>query len=201
MSPKLFTHRDPRDFYSEPNLITLLRLVGSLTLFTLAALKSSPTLNYIGLAVHWGGDVLDGFIARRFKQETILGAEIDIIADRVEILFFLINFIDFNPGIALPVVIYMVDFAFVDFYLGLQFVKFDIISPNYFDKVDRPVYRWNFSPLGKFANSTIVVLILIFLPQLQLLAAAWAVGLIVVKTVSAVRLFRIRLQNPGQAKD
>lgn len=144
----------------------------------------NPTYNFIGLAVHWFGDVADGFYARRFKQETILGAEIDIIADRIETLFFYVNFLHFQPTLYIPVAIYLLDFAFVDFYLSYQFLKYNIISPNYFYKVDQTVYILNFSPVGKFCNSTVVTLILIFLPKLQVIASIFAVLLIVVKSYS-----------------
>ena len=184
---------DPRSFLSWPNFVTLLRLIASLIFFTLAAIKSSPTLNFIGLGIHWAGDVVDGVLARRARQETILGAEIDIIADRVESIFFYVNFLCFNPELFLPIVLYLLDFAFVDFYLSYQFLKYPIISPNYFYLVDRRVYRYNFSPVAKFCNSTVVALLLIFLPQWQILATLFASGLIILKMRS---IFWLR-EKPG----
>lgn len=172
---------DPRSFTSWPNLITLIRLIASLIFFTLAAVRSNPTFNFIGLGLHWAGDVADGLLARRTRQETILGAEIDIIVDRLESIFFYLNFLRFNPHLFLPIVIYLIDFAFVDFYLSYQFIKYPIISPNYFYLVDQRVYRYNFSPLAKFCNSTVVALLLIFVPQWQLLATFFASGLIILK--------------------
>ena len=185
----LFKPQSPRSFYSEANILTLLRLAFSLFFFTLAVLKSNPTYNFIGLAVHLIGDYLDGLCARTLKQETILGAEIDLIADRVEALFFYVNFIYFRPAMYVPVAIYMIDYAFVDFYLSYQFIKYGIISPNYFYKVDKTVYLLNYSPVGKFCNSTVVVLMLIFLPQLPIVPALFATGLICVK------LFSVHLLN------
>lgn len=184
MNIRPFRPKDPQSFYSEPNVLTVIRLLGSLTFFILAIIKSNPTYNYIGLAIHWFGDVADGFYARKFKQETILGAEIDIIVDRVETLFFYVIFLSFRPYLFLPAAIYIINFAFVDFYLSYQFLKFDIISPNYFDKVDRTVYRLNYSPLAKLCNSMVVTLILIFIPQLQVMATIFASLLIGVKTFS-----------------
>lgn len=175
---------DPRSFSSWPNLITLIRLILCLILFTLASLKANPTLNFIGLGFHWAGDVADGLLARRSKQETILGAEIDIIADRIESIFFFLNFLSFNPHLYLPIIIYLFNFAFVDFYLSYQFLKYPIISPNYFYLVDHRVYRYNFSPVAKFCNSTIVALLLIFIPQWQILATLFACGLIFMKVRS-----------------
>ena len=195
MKCRPFKPKDPQCFYSEPNILTLIRLVLSLSFFILAIIKRNPTYNFIGLGIHWFGDVLDGVYARKFKQETILGAEIDIIADRVEILFFYVNFLYFRPQLFLPAAIYLVDFAFVDFYLSYQFLKYDIISPNYFYKVDKTVYLLNYSPVGKFCNSAVVTLILIFLPQLQIIATIFACILIGIKTYSIHLLNKKRLVN------
>lgn len=192
MKCRPFKPKDPRCFYSEPNLLTFLRLVLSLTFFILAIINQSPTYNFIGLGIHWLGDVLDGFYARKFKQETILGAEIDIIADRVEILFFYVNFLYFHPSLFLPIAVYLINFAFIDFYLSYQFLKYDLISPLYFHKVDRKVYLLNFSHPGRFFNSTIVTLILIFLPQLQIAATIIAFGLIGVKSYSIYLLNKMK---------
>jgi CDP-diacylglycerol--glycerol-3-phosphate 3-phosphatidyltransferase len=194
----MFKPRPPESIYSEPNIVTLVRLAASLVFFILAAVQNNPTLNFVGLGIHWLGDVLDGKWARLAKQETILGAEIDIIADRVETLFFYVNFLRFQPALYLPIAVYLVDFAFVDFYLSYQFVKFGIISPNYFFKVDRTVYRLNFSPVGKFCNSTVVTLTLIFLPRLQLLALAFACALIAVKVYSIKRLIGLAAKKTGK---
>jgi phosphatidylglycerophosphate synthase len=184
--------RDPRSISSAPNVVTLIRLAACLVLFALAVVKDREIFNFIGLAVHWVGDTLDGWFARTFKQETVLGAEIDIIADRVEALFFFINFIHFHPGLVLPVIVYILNFAFVDFYLSYQFVKYDIISINYFGRVDRRVYALNFSPPAKFANSAPVILVLIFLPKLWVAALVMAFALIVVKVYSVTLLWKKR---------
>lgn len=198
MKCRPFKPKEPYCFYSEPNILTVLRLALSLIFFTLAITQANPTYNFIGLGIHWLGDVLDGFYARKFKQETILGAEIDIIADRVGTLFFYINFLYFRPALFLPAAVYLIDFAFVDFYLSCQFLKYDIISPNYFYKVDRTVYLLNFSPVGKFCNSTVVTLILIFLPKLQVIATLFAALLIGVKTFSIRLLNKRRISDESQ---
>ena len=87
--------------------------------------------------------------------------------------------------------LYLIDYAFIDFYLSYQFVKFNIISPNYFDQVDGIVYKLNFSPLGKFSNSSVVTLTLIFLPQLWIAVSIYASGLIFVKSYSVYRLLTL----------
>ena len=187
-----FRPKDPRALASGPDLVTVLRLTGSLVFFVLAAVRRDPTANFIGLGIHWLGDFADGFYARKTRQETILGAEIDIIADRVETMFFYVNFLHFHPELYLPAALYVLDFAFVDFYLSYQFLKYDIISPNYFGRVDRRIYLLNFSPGGKFLNSMLVTLLLIFLPGARAVAAAIVAGLIGIKTYSIGRLSRIK---------
>jgi phosphatidylglycerophosphate synthase len=197
MTGLFFKPKDPRAMASGPDVVTALRLAGSLVFFVLAAVRRDPVANFVGLGIHWLGDLADGFYARRTRQETIFGAEIDIIADRVETMFFYVNFINFRPAISVPAALYIVDFAFVDFYLSYQFLKYGLISPNYFDRVDRRTYLLNFSPAGKFMNSTVVTLLLIFLPGWRAVAAAFAAGLIGVKTYSIVRLSRIKKDGPS----
>jgi CDP-diacylglycerol--glycerol-3-phosphate 3-phosphatidyltransferase len=188
---KIFSPLPPESIFSMANVITLIRFVGSIVFFVLAIVKMNLTYNYIGLVIHIIGDVADGNYARFFKQETIFGAEIDIIADRVEFLFFHIIFLMFRPELAIPVILYIVNFAFIDFYLSYQFLKFDLISINHFDKVDKTVHKLNFSFLAKPANSVVVTFTLIFLPQFWLFAAVFAAGLIVVKCYSVYRLHQL----------
>jgi CDP-diacylglycerol--glycerol-3-phosphate 3-phosphatidyltransferase len=197
----MFSCRTPDRLWTEATGITLLRLALSLVFFTLAILEQDITYNYIALGIHWAGDVLDGFVARRFKQETIPGAELDLIADRIETLLFFVIFLHFRPQLYIPVGIYVLNFAFVDFYLGYQFNKFGIISPNYFGEVDPTVYRLNFSPPAKFINSTVVTLLLIFFPQLWVLAAGLAGVLLGVKSYSVFLLHRItgQISRPGNS--
>jgi len=188
---KIFSPLPPESIFSIPNVITLIRFVGSIAFFVLAILKMNQTYNYIGLVIHIIGDVADGNYARFFKQETIFGAEIDIIADRVEFLFFYIIFLMFKPELAIPVALFIINFAFIDFYLSYQFLKFDLISINHFYKVDRTVHKLNFSLLAKPANTVVVTFILIFLPQFWLFAAVFAAVLIVVKCYSIYRLHQL----------
>ena len=192
MKFKLFQPIEPDRYFSEPNIITYLRVIFSLFFFILAILYKNPTYNFIGFGIHWIVDFIDGYYARRFNQETIFGAELDIIADRLEIIFFYVNFLYFRPYLYLPVALYLIDYAFIDFYLSYQFVKFKIISPNYFNKVDKTIYLLNYSPGGKFSNSSVVTLLLIFLPKLYILVIIIACILIGVKTYSIYRLTRCK---------
>jgi len=188
---KIFSPLPPESIFSIPNVITLIRFVGSIVFFVLAIVKMNLTYNYIGLIIHWIGDVADGNYARFFKQETIFGAEIDIIADRVEFLFFYFIFLVFNPELALPIILFVVNFAFIDFYLSYQFLKFDLISINHFYKVDKTVHRLNYNYISKPANTVVVTCTLIFFPQFWLFATVFAAGLIIVKCYSIHRLHQL----------
>lgn len=188
---RMFKPKSPESIFSGANILTLLRVGAGLVFFSLAVVRHNPVYNYIGFFIHWFMDWLDGFIARSFKQETLLGAEMDIVADRLEIIIFYIIFLHFRPYLVLAAMLYLIDYAFVDFYLSYQFVKYKIISPNYFYKVDRIIYLLNYSPAGKFVNSSVVTLTLIFLPRLWPAAAVFACGLIGMKTYSVFRLFRL----------
>jgi len=188
---RMLMPRNSNSTYSEANILTIIRIIICLSLYAAAILYKNPLYNYIGFFTHWILDYIDGFIARHFKQETVLGAEWDIIADRLEIIIFYIIFLHFKPELILPSMLYLIDYAFIDFYLSYQFVKFNIISPNYFDQVDGIVYKLNFSPLAKFSNSSVVTLTLIFLPQLWIAVSIYASGLIFVKSYSVYRLLTL----------
>lgn len=192
-----FGPRPPERVFSIPSLITLIRFGLSIIFFILAIHRMDITYNYIGLVIHWLGDIADGNYARFFKQETIVGAEIDLIADRIEILFFFVIFLIFYPQLYLPVTIYIFNFAFLDFFLCYQFVKFDIISINYFYKVDPVVHKWNFSFWAKILNSTVIILLLILLPQLWLLTTVLAVMWVGIKSYSIYRLLKLQAKQSG----
>ena len=93
----MFSPKPPESFFSVPNVITVIRLGGSTVFFALAIVEMNSLYNYIGLIIHYLGDVLDGFCARFFRQETILGAKIEIIVDRIEITLFYLMHLIFNP--------------------------------------------------------------------------------------------------------
>ncbi len=74
-----------------PNILTLLRIVGSLFLILLKPLTSAFFAVYTlaGLT-----DALDGFIARRFNASTELGKKLDSAAD---LLFYAVMLIKLSP--------------------------------------------------------------------------------------------------------
>ncbi len=178
------------------NLVTLIRTLAGLALFTVAAVERSLAWNLAGLAAYWGLDVLDGFLARCLDQETHFGAQFDIIADRFLIAFFYLNYLALHPEAAVVIALFLFEFMILDQYLSNQFLRWPILSPNYFYVVDETIWRLNWSPPGKFFNSAAVTLVLLAT------GSPWAVapilaGLYAVKLYSFVRLCRLPGPDAG----
>jgi CDP-diacylglycerol--glycerol-3-phosphate 3-phosphatidyltransferase len=63
-----------------------------------------------------------------------------------------------------PVAIFLVQFMVVDCLLSLSFLRWPLLSPNYFGAVHRGVYRWNWSPPAKSVNTAGVVGLILVAP-------------------------------------
>ncbi len=194
------------DVYADPdserldtsaNLVTVLRTVASVVLAGVAAQQQSLTLLLVALGVYWVGDMLDGGVARWRGCETRIGAVLDILSDRLCAAAFYLGLMWLRPEFAAPVMVYLVEFMVVDCLLSLAFLAWPIRSPNYFYVVDRPLWLWNWSKPGKAANSAIFALILLVtgMPWVGLVIAA---ALLVIKTLSLVRLTRLGLPLPAR---
>jgi len=85
-----------------PNLITSIRILGT---FCLLFTKPFTVAFYIIYTISGISDLLDGFVARRLKIESELGAKLDSIAD---LLFYSISTILILPELyrRLPVIIW-----------------------------------------------------------------------------------------------
>ncbi len=151
----------------------------------------------VGLAVHWAGDTADGAIARRRGEETVTGAVLDICADRLCVCAVYLVSVVSAPQFTVPVLVYLFEFAFAHTVLSLAFLRFGLLSPNYFDRVDRRVWRWNWWLPAKAMNSALVaVLCLVF--QLVWVGLAVATALPLVKSVCLVRVsHRLSHQTGG----
>lgn len=65
-----------------PNLLSILRM-GLIPLFVIAVLDGRPGRALLVFAIAGITDALDGFIARFWKQQTVLGAYLDPAADKL----------------------------------------------------------------------------------------------------------------------
>lgn len=159
---------DPEAIRSLPNLITALRSLLCLGIFSYAAYSQNPVINLFGLLIHWLGDGLDGFLARWLQQETVFGAQIDILADRIHLAFFYFNCLTLDTSLLVPVILFIFNFLVLDHHLSNQYLRWGIISPNYFYKVDELIWRLNWSQVGKFINTGPFALLVILTDDLVL---------------------------------
>lgn len=195
----------PERIYADPSterlftgatLITFVRTLATLGLSLWGAYEESLTLLVAGLIVYWVGDSLDGEWARWFDCETRIGAVVDMMCDRLSCACFYLGLVWLQPEMALPVGVYLFEFMVIDMYLSLAFLAWPVRSPNYFYVIDRRIYLWNWSRLGKAANSGLFA-VLLLLTGWWWLGLVIAVGLLVLKCVSLGWLLRLGLPVPA----
>jgi CDP-diacylglycerol--glycerol-3-phosphate 3-phosphatidyltransferase len=177
-------------------VITFVRTVASVGVALYAANDRSLTLLLVALGIYWVGDMLDGGVARLTDTETRIGAVFDIVSDRLCAGAFYLGFVWLEPSMALPVGIFLLEFAVVDTFLSLAFLAWPLRSPNYFDLVDRPIWRANWSKVGKAVNSSAIALLMVLTHSVPICTAI-AICLLALKVWSLVRLNRIGLPLPG----
>ncbi len=144
-----------------PTYITFARMAASTVVFLLAIRAHSMRLALVGLAVYWVGDILDGWVARTWNQETRTGAVLDILCDRLGCGTFYVIFAFLRPEMTVPVGLYLVEFMVLDCFLSLAFLNWPLVSPNYFHLVDRRVYRLNWSPVAKSCNTGALLVVML----------------------------------------
>ena len=191
----VWTHPEQERVGTSATLITAVRTVVSVVLAGLAAQQASLSLLVAALVVYWVGDSLDGFVARIRGCETRIGAVLDILCDRFCAAAFYLGLVWLEPHFAVPVFIYLAEFMVVDCFLSLAFLAWPVRSPNYFYVIDRPLWLWNWSKPGKAVNSSLFAVLLLVTGWVWL-GAAIATALLVMKSVSLVRLGRIGLPVP-----
>ena len=191
----VWTHPEQERVGTSATVITFVRTVASVVLAGLAADQRSQTLLVVALVVYWAGDSLDGFVARLRGCETRIGAVLDILCDRFCAASFYLGLVWLHPDYAVPVFIYLGEFMVVDCFLSIAFLAWPVRSPNYFYVIDRPLWLWNWSKPGKAVNSSLFAVLLLVTGWVWP-AAAIATALLVMKTLSLVRLGRIGLPVP-----
>ena len=178
-------------------MVTAVRTVISVALAGAAAYEESLTLLVAALVVYWIGDMLDGFVARIRGCETRIGATLDILCDRFCAAAFYIGLIWLEPDFTPAVLIYLAEFMVVDCFLSLAFLAWPVRSPNYFFVIDRTLWLWNWSKPGKAVNSSLFAVLLLVTGWVWV-GVVIASALLVMKTVSLIRLGRIGLPVPAR---
>jgi CDP-diacylglycerol--glycerol-3-phosphate 3-phosphatidyltransferase len=80
--------------------------------------------------------------------------------------------------------IFLLQFMMLDCILSLSFLRWGLVSPNYFYRVDRTVWRYNWSPPAKTVNTVAVVV--------AVLSGLLPVALAVAITQLAVKIWTTR---------
>lgn len=150
-----------RLFTTVPNGITAVRTFVSVPMGAFALVESSVSLLVLAYAIYWVGDIADGWSARRLKQETRVGAVLDIVCDRACTSVLCAGLIVMYPEGTPALIVFLITFMVIDTMLSLSFLAWEILGPNYFDSVDDWVYRWNWSPTAKAGNTSLVVIAVI----------------------------------------
>jgi CDP-diacylglycerol--glycerol-3-phosphate 3-phosphatidyltransferase len=194
------------DVWSDPSrerlgtsatVVTFVRTVASVVLAAFAVQQESQTLLVVALVVYWFGDSLDGFVARIRGCETRTGAVLDILSDRFCAATFYLGLVWLHHDFVVPVFVYLAEFMVIDCFISLAFLAWPVRSPNYFYVIDRTIWLWNWSKPAKTVNSSLFAVLLLVTGWVWV-ATAIAVVLLVMKTVSLVRLGRIGLPIPAR---
>lgn len=169
------------------SVVTLVRTAAAVALALAGLVQHDPRLLLAALVTHWVGDVADGAVARWRDEETITGAVLDICADRLCVGLIYTGFVVQWPQFAPALGVYLFEFMLVDSVLSLAFLRWPVSSPNYFDRVDALVWRWNWWPPAKAANSAAVAVLVVAVGS-PALALAVACLLLAVKVACLVRV-------------
>jgi CDP-diacylglycerol---glycerol-3-phosphate 3-phosphatidyltransferase len=146
------------------NVVTAIRVAAAFVAYAVAWQSGLLRWALLGLLIYWVGDLLDGWLARVLRQETLFGAQMDILADRILVILFYAIYIVHRPGKMVAGLLFLFEFAVLDTYLSNQFIRWPVLSPNYFYMVDRQTWRWLWSMPAKAFNCGLVTLLLIGLP-------------------------------------
>jgi len=177
-------------WWTGPNLVTVLRTLGTVVLWGMALVQGDERLLLAALLCYWIGDIADGLLARLTGTETRTGAVLDVLADRLCVCLVVVSYVTAHPGAVLPAGVFLLQFVVLDAYLTLAFRNFSLLSPNYFGLVDATVFRLNWSPPAKATNTGAVVLVVLLTGSMAA-ATLLALAVLAVKAYTAVRLARL----------
>ncbi|MET7966357.1 hypothetical protein [Micromonospora sp. NPDC005305] len=95
-----------------------------------------------------------------------------------------------RPDTALPVGVFLFQFMVVDQLLSLAFLRWPLLSPNYFAQVDRRIWWWNWSPPAKAVNTGALIVLVVLSPS-PWPPLAFALAVTAVKVASLVAVTRL----------
>jgi CDP-diacylglycerol--glycerol-3-phosphate 3-phosphatidyltransferase len=183
------------DVLTLASAITVVRTIGCLVAVSASIGTGAVWLLFVGLAVHWLGDIADGLVARRWHQETRAGAVLDIVSDRLCIALYYVSYGHLHHDMLVPVAVFLFQFMVLDAHLSLSFLGWPLRSLNYFGLVDRAVYRWNWSAAGKAVNGGALVAAML-VTRSPVVCTTLALTVAAVKVGSLVRVHRAGVPAP-----
>jgi hypothetical protein len=90
-----------------------------------------------------------------------------------------------------PVAVFLFQFVVVDLPLTLLPMRWPVLSPNYFYLIDRLAYTLNWHVVAKVTNTTLLITLLVLLPDQQWVALVAATTVLLVKVWSLGRVLRL----------
>lgn len=172
------------------NVLTVARALGTSAIMLAAIVEQSPPLLLAGLIASWGLDIADGQLARWRKRESVLGAQLDILADRATAMWVVLGVVVFGQASALTVcagAAVWIQLSFFDQLLASQFLRFGHWSPDEFHLEDPFVWRLNWAPAAKVLGNVPLALLVIGGPLLWP-ALVLALLLAAIRVVSYLRM-------------
>jgi CDP-diacylglycerol--glycerol-3-phosphate 3-phosphatidyltransferase len=179
-------HRSPSEVKDRcvtgANIATCLRAVIVSGLVIAACVDRSRSLLLIALLVNWGGDMLDGYVARRTERETVLGAQLDYSVDRLVATGVIVTAVALDhESVAVIVgsVVVWFQYGVLDHLLCPQFLRFDLWSPDEYWVRNELAWRVNWSPIAKLVGHLPLLLLALgvvgVIPSITIAAALMCV--------------------------
>jgi len=181
------------------NAITMVRSLGAHACILAAIATWQTPILMLGLAIQLVGDIADGAVARRRNEETLNGALLDIVCDRMFYATYYTLYAVLHPHMLYAAGIFLFSFMVLDAHLSVSFLFWPLKSVNYFYLVDLTIFWWNFSKFGKTLQNAPLLVAMIVIGD-PAVATVVAIVLAFVKVFSLVRLHQIGIRpRPGCA--
>ena len=182
--------------FTVPNFLSLLRM-GLIPLFIIAVLDGESRKALLIFAIAGLTDALDGYIARFWHQESLLGAYLDPIADKLLLTsaYIVLSFPTLNQGAQIPLWVTVLVIARDVLMVAVALILY----------LAAEVRRFPPSVLGKLntALQVVAVVLVLFSAILRQLepVAGWALMAVAVLTVASGLNYVYRVsRGPQQAQ-
>jgi phosphatidylglycerophosphate synthase len=183
-------HRIRDQLLTSANVLTIARGIVTSAVMLAAIVNRSPALLLGGLLLSWLLDIADGQLARWRKCESVLGAQLDILADRAAGMWVVLGVVVFEQASLLSVcagAAVWVQLNFFDQLLAGQFLRFGLWTPDEFHLAEPRVWRLNWAPASKMVGNLPLALLALRGPFLWI-ALVLALVLASIRVVSYLRI-------------